>query len=97
MPTTVIAERIGWRRSIRVFRDRLGELRPLFVLPVRVSGPRIVLVRSPSSIGGRRQSISHSGFGQWGRVWVVVGVNRFSRFLTAMARGSRLRLGPDST
>ena len=33
MPATVIAERIGWERSIRVLRDRVAELRPLFVAP----------------------------------------------------------------
>ena len=30
MPATVIAERIGWTNSIRVLRDRVAELRPLF-------------------------------------------------------------------
>jgi transposase len=34
MPATVIAERISWERSIRVLRDRVVELRPLFVPPV---------------------------------------------------------------
>ena len=33
MPATVIAERIGWPYSIRVLRDRVAELRPLFVPP----------------------------------------------------------------
>jgi hypothetical protein len=33
MPSTVIAERVGWERSIRVVRDRVAELRPLFVPP----------------------------------------------------------------
>ena len=33
MPATVIAERIGWDRGITVLRDRVGELRPLFVPP----------------------------------------------------------------
>lgn len=30
MPATVIAERVGWSRSITVFRSRVAELRPLF-------------------------------------------------------------------
>jgi transposase len=30
MPATVIAERIGWRRSLTVLKDRVRELRPLF-------------------------------------------------------------------
>jgi len=33
MPATVIAERIGWSRGMTVLRDRVGELRPLFVPP----------------------------------------------------------------
>jgi hypothetical protein len=31
MPATVIAERIGWTRSLRVLKDRVRELRPLFL------------------------------------------------------------------
>ena len=30
MPATVIAERVGWSRSITVFRERVTALRPLF-------------------------------------------------------------------
>jgi hypothetical protein len=33
MPATVIAERIGWARSLTVLKDRVRELRPLFVAP----------------------------------------------------------------
>jgi hypothetical protein len=33
MPATVIAERIGWHRSIRVLRDRVAELRPVYLPP----------------------------------------------------------------
>jgi transposase len=33
MPATVIAERIGWERSLTVLKDRLRELRPLFMPP----------------------------------------------------------------
>ncbi len=31
MPATVIAERVGWERSMTVLKDRVRELRPLFV------------------------------------------------------------------
>lgn len=31
MPATVIAERIGWQRSMTVLKDRVRDLRPLFV------------------------------------------------------------------
>ena len=33
MPATVIAERIGWTRSMTILKDRVRELRPLFVPP----------------------------------------------------------------
>ncbi|MDQ3717116.1 MAG: IS21 family transposase [Actinomycetota bacterium] len=33
MPATVIAERIGWTRSIRVFSRRVAELRPVYLPP----------------------------------------------------------------
>ena len=33
MPATVIAVRIGWDRSIRVLRDRVAELRPVYLPP----------------------------------------------------------------
>jgi transposase len=33
MPATVIAERIGWTRSIRVLRSRVAELRPVYLPP----------------------------------------------------------------
>ena len=33
MPATVIAERIGWTRSLTVLKDRIRALRPLFVPP----------------------------------------------------------------
>ena len=33
MPATVIAERIGWTRSVRVLRDRVAELRPVYLPP----------------------------------------------------------------
>jgi hypothetical protein len=33
MPATVIAERVGWQRSITVLRDRVRELRPVYLPP----------------------------------------------------------------
>ena len=33
MPATVIAERIGWSHSIRILRDRVAELRPVYLPP----------------------------------------------------------------
>jgi transposase len=33
MPATVIAERIGWQHSVRILRDRVAELRPVYLPP----------------------------------------------------------------
>ena len=33
MPATVIAQRVGWQRSITVLKDRVRELRPLYLPP----------------------------------------------------------------
>src|SRR5712691_2784251 len=33
MPATVVAERIGWDRSITVLRERVAELRPFYLKP----------------------------------------------------------------
>src|SRR3954451_9301202 len=33
MPATVIAERIGWTHSLTILKDRVRELRPLFLPP----------------------------------------------------------------
>jgi len=33
MPATVIAERLGWTRSVRVLRSRVAELRPAYLPP----------------------------------------------------------------
>jgi len=33
MPATVMAERIGWTRSLTVFKDRVRELRPMYLPP----------------------------------------------------------------
>ena len=33
MPATVIAERVGWSRSVRVLSGRVAELRPVYLPP----------------------------------------------------------------
>ena len=33
MPATVVAERIGWQHSIRSLRDRVSDLRPVYLRP----------------------------------------------------------------
>ena len=73
MPATVIAERIGWDRSLTVLKDRVRELRPLFVPPdpasrtdvsARVSWPSATLWFPPVDVP--------LGAGQVGRPPVLV-------------------------
>jgi hypothetical protein len=33
MPATVIAERVGWPRGITILKERVAELRPLYLDP----------------------------------------------------------------
>ena len=89
MPATVIAERIGWDRSIRVLRDRVAELRPLFVPPDPAQRThyrpgdlaQFDLWQPDVAIG--------VGHGQTTKLWVIVGVLGFSRFLGAWMIPSR--------
>lgn len=48
MPATVIAERIGWQRSITVLREKVGELRPFYL-------PADPVSRTAYEPGGRVQ------------------------------------------
>jgi transposase len=89
MPATVIAERIGWTRSIRVLRDRVAELRPLFVPPDACQRTEYLpgelaqwdLWFPAVDIG--------LGCGQVGRPPVIVGVAGYSRWLVGRMIPSR--------
>jgi transposase len=79
MPATVIAERIGWERGITILRDRVAELRPLFV-------PLDPCQRTTYAPGELAQwdlwqpdVLIPLGFGQADKLWVVSGVTGFSR------------------
>jgi transposase len=80
MPATVIAERIGWENSIRVLRDRVSELRPLFVPP----DPAQRTFYRPGELGQfdlwQPDAAIPVGHGQSAKLWVVVGALGFSRF-----------------
>jgi transposase len=80
MPATVIAERIGWANSIRVLRDRVAELRPLFLPP----DPAQRTFYRPGELGQfdlwQPDVLIPVGFGQAAKLWVVVGALGFSRF-----------------
>jgi transposase len=81
MPATVIAERIGWTNSIRVLRDRVGELRPLFVPP----DPCQRTYYFPGELAQfdlwQPDVEIPLGFGQAAKLWVIAGVCGFSRYV----------------
>src|SRR5262245_11982904 len=89
MPATVIAERIGWTRSITVLKDRVRVLRPLFVPPDPAQrteyGPgelaQCDLWFPPAAVP--------LGFGQVGSPPVLVMVAGYSRWLSAVMIPSR--------
>lgn len=89
MPATVIAERIGWSRSLTVLKDRVRELRPLFTSPDPAS-------RTEYQPGELAQCDLWFppvdvplGFGQAGRPPVLVMVPGYSRVITARMIPSR--------
>ncbi len=89
MPATVVAERIGWDRSIRVLRERVAELRPLFVPP----DPCQRTTYRPGELAQfdlwQPDVEIPLGYGQAAKCWVMVGVCGFSRFLGAWMIPSR--------
>jgi transposase len=92
MPATVVAERIGWQRSIRVLRDRVAELRPSYLPPDPAS-------RTSYAAGELAQCDLWFppvqvpvGFGQMRtatRLPVLVMVSGYSRWLSARLLPSR--------
>ena len=89
MPVPVIAERIGWQHGLTVLKDRVRELRPLFVPPDPVS-------RTAYQPGELAQcdlwfppADVPLGFGQAGRPPVLVMVCGYSRVMTARMICSR--------
>jgi len=89
MPATVIAERIGWERGMTVLRDRVGELRPLFVPP----DPAQRTWYRPGELAQfdlwQPDVLVPVGFGQSAKLWTVVGVSGFSRMIGAHMVPSR--------
>jgi len=80
MPATVIAERVGWDRGITILRDRVAELRPLFVPP----DPCQRTTYAPGELAQwdlwQPDVLIPLGFGQHDKLWVVSGATGFSRF-----------------
>jgi transposase len=93
MPATVIAERVGWSRSLTVLKDRVRELRPLYAPPDPAS-------RTEYRPGELAQcdlwfppTPVPLGAGQCGSPPVLVMVSGYSRVLAARMIPSRQ--GPD--
>jgi transposase len=89
MPATVIAERIGWTNSITVLRDRVRELRPVY-LPV---DPASRTSYDPGELAQCDLWFPPAdiplGFGQTGSPPVLVSVSGYSRWLTGRMICSR--------
>ena len=89
MPATVVAERVSWERSMTTLRDRVAELRPLFVPP----DPCQRTSYRPGELAQfdlwQPETPIALGHGQADKLWVVVGVCGFSRFIGAWMIPSR--------
>ena len=89
MPATVVAERVGWERSMTTLRDRVAELRPLFVPPdpcQRTSYRPGELLQFDL---WQPETPIPLGHGQAEKLWVIVGVSGFSRYMAAWMIPSR--------
>jgi transposase len=81
MPATVIAERIGWDRGITILRDRVAELRPLFVPPDPCQRTRYEPGKLAQWDLWQPDALIPLGFGQAEKLWVVTSGLGFSRLL----------------
>ncbi len=89
MPATVIAERVGWERSLTVLKDRVRELRPYYLPPDPATrtaydpGQRVQcdLWFPPASVP--------LGFGHTGHPPVLVMVSGYSRMIFAQMLPTR--------
>lgn len=89
MPATVIAERLGWTHSLTILKDRVGELRPLYLPPDPVGRTQYlvgVLAQCDLWFPGVDIPLGH---GQHGRPPVLVIVAGYSRVIAAVMLPSR--------
>lgn len=89
MPATVIAERIGWTRSLTVLKDRVRMLRPLFVPPDPAQRTDYLPGELAQCDLWFPPVDVPLGFGQVGRPPVLVMVSGYSRWLSALMIPSR--------
>jgi transposase len=89
MPATVIAERIGWRHSLTILKDRVRELRPLY-LPPDPAGRTQYLAGELAQCDLWFPAVDVPlGHGQRGRPPVLVMVAGYSRVIAAVMLPSR--------
>jgi hypothetical protein len=89
MPATVIAERIGWSRSLTVLKVRVRELRPLFAPPDPASRTEYLPGELAQCDLWFPPADVPLGAGQAGRPPVLVMVAGYSRVMTARMIPSR--------
>lgn len=93
MPATVIAERVGWSRGMTILKERVRELRPLFVDP----DPFQRTNYQPGELAQWDLWFpdvdTPVGYGHVARLPVIVGVAGYSRF--TVARMIPSRVAPD--
>jgi len=89
MPATVIAERIGWTRSLTVLKVRVRVLRPLFLPPDPAQRTEYLPGEVAQCDLWFPPADVPLGFGQVGRPPVLVMVSGYSRWLSAVMIPSR--------
>jgi transposase len=89
MPATVIAERIGWQRSLTVLKDRVRELRPYYLPPDPASRTEYVPGHRVQCDLWFPPADVPLGLGQVGRPPVLVMVAGYSRMIFAVMIPSR--------
>ncbi len=89
MPATVIAERIGWEYGMTILRDRVAELRPIFVPPDPCQRTHYTPGELVQFDLWQPDYSIPFGFNQAEKLWVVTAVSAFSRFMAAWMVASR--------
>ena len=89
MPATVIAERIGWSHSLTILKDRIRELRPLYLPPDPVGRTQYLAGELAQCDLWFPPVDIPLGHGQYGRPPVLVMVAGYSRVTAAVMLPSR--------
>ena len=92
MPATVVAERIGWQRGITVLKDRVAELRPVYLPPDPASRTSYVAGEVAQNDFWFPEITLPVGFGQSRsakQLPVLTMVTGYSRWLSAVLIPSR--------